>query len=90
MPQAVFEPVVERTQAHVLDRTHCLRAINYDEIVTELRARRRRNRGLILGRGNKFFLLRFVQTGPGAHPASYSLGTGGGRALFPWVKRLGC
>ena len=26
-----------------------------------------------------------VQTGPGAHPASYTMGTG----YFPWVKRTG-
>ena len=88
MPPAGFEPAIpaiERPQVHILDRTHCLRV----EIVTGLRARRPRNPGLILGRGNKFILLQFVQTGSGAHPASYSMGTGGG-ALFPGVKRLGC
>ena len=86
MPPAGFEPAIPAIgwpQAHVLDRTHCLRAINYVEIVTGLRARRPGNPGLILGRGNKCFLLQFVQTGPGAHPASYSMGTGWG-ALFPW------
>ena len=89
MPPAGFEPKIERPQAHVLDLTHCLRVINYTEIVTGLRARRPRNRGLNLGRRNKFLLLRFVQTGPGAHPASYSVGTEGG-TLFPGVNRLGC
>jgi hypothetical protein len=75
-----FEPAVpasERPQAHVLDRTDCLRAINYVEMVTVPRVRRPRNCGLILGRGNIFFLFQFVHTGPGAHPASYSVGTGG-------------
>ena len=33
--------------------------------------------------GAKFSAL--VQTGPGAHPASYTMGTG----AFPWVKRPG-
>ena len=90
MFSAGFEPSIERPQGHVLDLTHCLRVINYVEIVTGLRARGPTNRGLIIGRGNKFFLLQFAQTGPRAHPASYSVGTEEGGALFPGVKRLGC
>jgi hypothetical protein len=36
------------------------------------------DRGSILGRGKKIFpLVSFVQTGSGAHPASYTMGTGG-------------
>jgi hypothetical protein len=83
-----FEPAIsasDRPQAHVLHRTDCLLAFNYVEIVTVLRARRPRNRGLILGRGNKFYLLRFVQTGPGAYLFIWYWG-----ALLPGVKRLGC
>jgi hypothetical protein len=36
--------------------------------------------------GQEFSLLHVVQTGSGAHPASYSMGTGGS---FPGVKRQG-
>jgi len=89
MPPAGFEPTIERPQSHALDLTHCLCVLNYVEVVTGLRARRPRNRDLILGRRNKFFLLQFVQTGPGAHAAFYSVGTGGG-LFFPGVKRQGC
>jgi hypothetical protein len=31
----------------------------------------------IWGRGKKLFLLHSIQTGPGAHPASYPMGAGG-------------
>jgi hypothetical protein len=36
--------------------------------------------------GQEFFLLHVVQTGSGAHPASYPMGTGG---CFLGVKRQG-
>jgi hypothetical protein len=36
--------------------------------------------------GQEFSLLHVVQTGSGAHPASYPMGTGGS---FPGVKRQG-
>jgi hypothetical protein len=37
--------------------------------------------------GSEFFLLHVVQTGSGAHLASYPIGTGGGS--FPGVKAAG-
>jgi hypothetical protein len=41
------------------------------------------------GRGQEFSLLHVIQTGSGAHPASYPMGTGGS---FPGreVKQQGC
>jgi hypothetical protein len=39
--------------------------------------------GSIPGRGKSFYLLHSVQTGPGAHPASYTMGTMGS---FPGAK----
>jgi len=41
-------------------------------------------RGSNPGRGERFSAS--VQTGPGAHPASYTMGTG----PFPGVKQSGC
>jgi hypothetical protein len=35
------------------------------------------SRGSIPGRGKRFSLLHSVQTGSGAHPASYPMGTAG-------------
>jgi hypothetical protein len=35
------------------------------------------NRGSIPDRGRRFFSSPYVQTGSGAHPASYPMGTGG-------------
>jgi hypothetical protein len=40
----------------------------------------------LLARARKFFLLHHVQTGPGAHPASYTIATGGS---FPGCKVAG-
>jgi hypothetical protein len=43
------------------------------------------DRGLILGRGRDYFSLRHhTQTGSGAHPVSYLMGTGGS---YPRVKQ---
>jgi hypothetical protein len=44
---------------------------------TRLRAGRPRSQGSIPDRGKTFSLLYNIQTGPGAHPASYPMGTGG-------------
>jgi hypothetical protein len=44
--------------------------------------------GLIPGRGTNFLLFHSVQTGSGAHPASYSMGTGG--VIYSEVKWPGC
>ena len=77
MSPAGFETAIERPQGQGLDLTYCLRVINYVEVFIGLRARRPRDRSLILGRGNIFFLLQLVQTGPGAYPASFSVGNGG-------------
>jgi hypothetical protein len=41
---------------------------------------------LIIESGRIKNFLRVVQTGSGAHPASYLLGTG---AFFPWCKTAG-
>jgi hypothetical protein len=43
----------------------------------------RDGRGSIPGRGGRIFPLACVQTGSGAHPASYTMGTGG---PFPGAK----
>jgi hypothetical protein len=43
-------------------------------------------RGSIPGRGKGFYLLRSVQTGSGAHSASFSMGTG---SSFPEGKAAG-
>jgi hypothetical protein len=43
-------------------------------------------RGSIPGRARRFYQLHNVKIGPGAHPASYLMGTGGS---FPEVKRSG-
>jgi hypothetical protein len=43
----------------------------------------------ILSKGKGSFSLHIFQTGSGPHPASYPVGTGGGGALPPRVKRLG-
>jgi hypothetical protein len=49
-----------------------------------LRARRRRNRRSIRGTSKKFFLLKRVHIVSEAHTASYSMGTGGKTAGFPF------
>jgi hypothetical protein len=41
---------------------------------------------LIPGRAEDFTFLQRIQTGPGAHPASYSVGT---RVLFPPASTAG-
>jgi hypothetical protein len=46
-------------------------------IATTLRAGRSMSRGLIPGKGKRFYLLHKVQIGHGAHPASYLMGAGG-------------
>jgi hypothetical protein len=43
-------------------------------------------RASVHGKGKRFSLLYKFQTGPGVHPASYALGTGGS---FPGVKLAG-
>jgi hypothetical protein len=50
---------------------------SYKESATGLRAGRPRNWDSILGRSKKLSLLCNFQTGSGAHPASYPVGTGG-------------
>jgi hypothetical protein len=49
-------------------------------------AERPRGRSLSPGGGQEFLLLHVVQTGPGVHPTSYPMGTGGS---FLGVKRPG-
>jgi hypothetical protein len=55
-------------------------------IGTRLGAGRKRSRGSISGGGRDFSLLNNIKTGSGAHPASYTTGTGD---FFPRVKRQG-
>jgi hypothetical protein len=45
--------------------------------MTTLQAPYRRNRGSIPGRSKDFYFLHRVQTGSGAHPASYLMKNGG-------------
>jgi hypothetical protein len=49
-------------------------------------------RGSILGSTNHFFLLYSIQTGSGAHPGSYPMGTGssipGAKAVGEWSSPL--
>jgi hypothetical protein len=56
-------------------------------IVTRLWAGQPRSRGAIPGRGKRFSLLYNFQTGPGAHLASHTMGTGG---CFMGIKRQMC
>jgi hypothetical protein len=60
-------------------------SITTEIILTLLRARRL---GFNSRQGQSFSLLHSGQAGSGAHPASYSVGTGGG-AISPEVKRPG-
>jgi hypothetical protein len=55
-------------------------------VATRLRVRWLGNRGSIPGRDRDFSCLHNVQTGSGAHPASYSMST---RGFFPGVKATG-
>jgi hypothetical protein len=51
-----------------------------------VRGGRLNNWGLISGRDKRYYLLHVVQTGSGAHPASYPMST---RVLPPGIKQTG-
>jgi hypothetical protein len=79
MPSAGFEPLIpaiERLQMYTLDSTAT--GINYFMNCDSLRAGRSGDRILV---GARFSAS--AQAGPGAHPASYTMGI----TSFPGVKR---
>jgi hypothetical protein len=69
------------------DRKVTVRIWNgYSQHSVRLHTRRWGDRGSILGRNEDFSSSLCVQTGSEAHPASCTMGTGGG-VLSPWVNR---
>jgi hypothetical protein len=65
---------------------HAFKPMNWDSWVSKLIEYRQNESGLILGRVKNFSLHHRIQTGSGAHPASYPMGTKGS---FPGGKAVG-
>jgi len=59
---------------------------NVVDVAAELRAGRPKQRGSMSGRSKRLYFHQNVQIGSEAHPASYSVGTGGS---FPGCKTVG-